>query len=232
MKLLRVIIILLFSNSVYCQISEDCLINPRIYSASGCNFRLEQLKQVDIDKYKMYCSYNESYNLTEFKDINNSDSLELNLFKVYPLNFNKIESGFEFKNYAGKKIKIQKSGPNVDMKEFSDYNIISKTHNFIVISQTGYESWSYLLIDLDNFISYNLPSKPIFINSNLIYGFTNYYGSGEITFINMKNKTEITLSFEHEITSVSYSRNLSMGTLLEFRKEKCNSEKYLSIIVN
>ena len=156
--------------------------------------------------------------------------IENHLFESYPLNFKKTKTGFEFKNKQGEILKIQKEYLNSESKQYQNYDFITRVNDIIVISQTGYESWNYLLINLSNFNSYNLPGAPIFIDSNLMFGYTNYYRSGELKIINIERKKDVTLSFENEILNIKYSNNLSMGLLLEFRNENCNSNQFLNIV--
>jgi len=230
MKTLKIFILLLLTTQAYSQVSGDCDINPTIQSNNGCSFRLNKLVDEDIDKYKKYCSNSMSYNSSEYTHLDNDDLIENHLFESYPLNFKKIKTGFEFINQQGQILKIQKVNLNSNSKHYQNYDLIAKVNHFIIISQTGYESWNYLLIDLNNFNSYYLPGKPVFIDSNLIYGYTNYYGSGELTIINIERENDVTLSFDDEILNIKYSNNLSIGILLEFRNENCNYNRFLNIV--
>ena len=230
MKTLKIFILLFLTTQVYGQTSENCGINPSIKSNNGCSIRLNQLKDNEIDKYQKYCSNLKSYNSSEYTYLDDDNLIENHLFESYPSNFKKTKTGFEFKNKQGEILKIQKVNLNSDSKQYQNYDFIARVSHFIVISQTGYESWNYLLIDLSNFNSYDLPGEPVFIDSNLIYGYTNYYGSGELTIINFERENDVTLSFENEISNVKYSNNLSMGILLEFRNENCKSNQFLNIV--
>jgi hypothetical protein len=230
MKILNILILLFFTSQAYCQVSENCGINPTINSNNGCSVRLNQLTKEEIDKYQKYCSFSKSYNSSEYTYLDNDELIENHLLESYPLNFKKTKTGFEFKNQKGKILKIQKINLSSDFKQNQNYDFIAKINHFIIISQTGYETWNYLLIDLNNFNSYNLPGEPVFIDSNLVYGYTNYYGTGAITIIDIKRDEDATLLFENEILNVNYSYNLSMGILLELRNKNCNSNQFLNIV--
>ncbi|WP_152604769.1 hypothetical protein [Psychroserpens jangbogonensis] len=230
MKALKIIILILLTTQAYSQVSINCAINPTINSNNGCSISLNQIIKEDIKKYQSYCSNSKSFNANEFTFLDNNEVIENHLFKSYPLNFKKTKTGFEFKNQQDQILKIEKAYLNSNSKQIRNYDFIAKVGHFIIISQTGYESWNYLLIDLKNFNSYNLPGQPVFIDSNLIYGYTNYYGNGELTIINIETNSDVTLSFENEISNIKYSNNKSMGLLLEFRNEKCTSNQFLNIV--
>jgi hypothetical protein len=78
---------------------------------------------------------------------------------------------------------------------------------------------------LETFESYILPGEPIFINPNLVYGYTNYYGDGELKIIDLERGKDVVLTFSNEILHAC----TSIGILLEFRNENCDSTQFLHV---
>jgi len=227
MKLLT-ILILIFPILIFGQNCDDCNIDPYIVSNSGCSVRLTQIKQKDVETYKIYCVEKEAYNISSYIHINDSDSLEKLLIQKYPDHFKINETGFDFIDNQGEKIEIRNIKAVYDIKDKQEYKITTIIGKYLVVYISGYEWWNYRLIDTENFVQYILPGPPIFINSELLYAYTNCYGSGEIKFIDTEKNKDVSLSFENSIYNVAYS-NGSMGTLMELKNRKCKDTIYLNV---
>lgn len=224
--IILVVIIPLFSFSQNC---DDCNIDYRIISNNGCYTSIKQVDKNEIELYKSYCNEANYYKPSDFIKINNSDSLEKVLYKRYPLNFKKTDNGFEFIDLNDKRIKFQV----IRMKDYKlnqDYEIRAIIKEYIIIYVSGYEWFQFELIDTKRFIQYSLPGEPVFINPELLYGYSGYGGDSQIKFIDTKNNKDVHLIFQESISNVGHSSNLSMGTLLEFNNTNCQDTLYLNIV--
>ncbi len=224
--IILIVIIPLFSFS---QNGYDCNIDYRILSNNGCYASIKQIEKNEIELYKSYCNEASYYKSSDIIKINNSDSLEKVLYKKYPMNFRKVDNGFEFIDLNDKRIKFQEITMK-DCKLNQDYEIRAIIKEYIIIYVSGYEWFQFTLIDTKRFIQYSLPGEPIFINPDLFYGYSGYGGDSEIKFIDTKNNKDVYLIFQESIFNVGHSSNLSMGILLEFNNTNCKDTLYLNIV--
>ncbi|MCF8347370.1 MAG: hypothetical protein K9G61_01035 [Bacteroidales bacterium] len=228
---MRLIIAFMLFIPLFCssQNCDECNIEYQIISRNGCYSSIKQIKKNEIELYKSYCNEPNYYKPTDYIIIKNGDSLEKTLFEKYPDNFKKSENGFDFIDANGNKTKIQKLMPE-DIKSRQVYKIKAIISGYILVYVTGYEWWYYQLFDIKRFKQYTLPGAPVFINPDFLYGYTDYYGSGEIKFIDTKNDRDVHLLFGESISNVGHSSNPSMGTLLNFNHTKCKDTIYFNIV--
>lgn len=220
---------LFFSFFTLGQNTEDCVFYPAINSANGGNVQLEKITTEFYEKYQSY--YIKPHKDNGWLSFDNSDSIETVLLTDYPLLFKKENNGFSLKDIGGNSISVKRKTSSEDPKSNSGYKIKARYNNFIIIHHYSYEQWGYILVNLKNTWAYTLPSKPIFIDSELIYSFENYYGDSVIKIIDTKRQSDISMLFDNiEITHTRYSRNKSMGILFEFDSE-CEGLPMLRIIV-
>ena len=221
--------LLFFSFFTSGQNIEDCVFYPAINSANGGNVRLEKINTEFYEKYQSY--YIKPCKDNGWLSFDNSDSIESALVKDYPLLFKKENNGFSFKDIGGNSISFKRKTSSGYPKSNSGYKIEARYNDFIIIRHYSYEQWGYIVVSLKNSIAYTLPGKPIFIDSELIYSFENYYDGSVIKIIDTKKQSDISMLFDDvEITHTRYSRNKSMGILFEFNSE-CKGLPMLRLIV-
>lgn len=70
-----------------------------------------------------------------------------------------------------------------DEKAWTGFEAYGVTKDYLVVMQSGYESWSYISFNTTTRKSFHTSNEPIFIDNGLIYSYGNYYSHGQFQVI-------------------------------------------------
>lgn len=197
-----------------------CDLLPTIKSDSKVNASLRELSKDDYERY-----INEKSNEIEF--FKNSDSIENVLISKYPKLFLKNNKNTLTINFDGKSKSFINN--NIQGRTFSKYTIKGVFKDYFIIGEEFHESWSCTLINIKTNKFYTLPNNPTFINENLFYGYSNYYGDEELTVIDVINNNKIMLTFSDIYIVNSYI--LSNHIMFETQCTNSNEKKYFELFL-
>jgi hypothetical protein len=124
-------------------------------------------------------------------------------------------------------VKVCRRQPNND-REWTGYEGIDYDHGFLILMESGYESWSFISFNPITRQCTYTSNEPFFIDNNLIYSADNYYAEGQFQIINLKENKHFGFeSFNWELTG-SYRQENSI--LMEFTSHM--NKKYLRVTFN
>ncbi len=161
---------------------------------------------------------------------------EVELKENYPDIFKLKDSCYTFPanshNRIGNKRGILKACKNgIQSKEYSDYRFIGDYCGNALIEVTGYESWGYLSVDLNNGLTCFTMGKPMTSNGKTAISYSNYYGEEEIALTDLKTKKQYVIGIEgwRTIESITYQNIYYLKLESEFQTD-CEKEiKYLKV---
>ncbi|MCH3883624.1 hypothetical protein [Tenacibaculum aquimarinum] len=204
---------------------RKCDLLPTIKSESKINVSLKEISK------EIYLA-RKSENINKIKVFSNSDSIEKILIKKHPKLFIKKDSSLIFKHKNDSTIflknRIQSN------KSYSDYSIKGSFKNYIFIINIGYEEESTSAINIKNGKVYTFSGKPTFVNDNLFYAYSNYYGDGdsELVFVDVTNEETVLFTFQNIQLNESYYTSNGVSNYIMFKVECLESQekKYLQIL--
>lgn len=187
MKTRRILTSILLLNLFQICFAQDCDLNLGEF-IKGIDYKLDTLNETDFNIVE---SNYQSHDIMNVSPVSEADFV-----KIYPNIFHTIENGYEFRSWDGSWIEVVNKDTLEKSKEFHQYKFEGKYCNFALIYTTGYESWSYLLVDLSDGTTFSIEGKPHTNNCELIYSTSNYYGEGMFEVVDVINKKILSLYFD------------------------------------
>lgn len=187
MKTIRILTSILLLNLFQFCFAQDCDINLGEF-IKGLDYKLDTLNETDFNLVES------KYHSHDLKNV--SPVSEADFVKIYPNIFRKIENGYEFRSWDGRRIEVVNRDTLEKPKDFHQYKFEGNYCNFALIYTTGYESWSYLFVDLSDGTTFSIGGKPHTNNCELIYSTSNYYGEGMFEVVDVINKKILSLYFD------------------------------------
>ena len=202
---------------------RKCDLLPTIKSESKINV---SLKEISKEKY----SARKIENTNKIELFSNSDSIEKILIKKHPKLFKKKDSSLVFKHKNNSTIFLKNR--ILSNKSYSDYSIKGSFKDYLFIINIGYEEESTSAINLKNGKVYTFSGKPTFVNNNLFYAYSNYYGDGEVIVIDIANEETVLLTFQNSQFNDSYYITNGVSNYIMFEVECLDSreKKYLQVL--
>lgn len=154
-----------------------------------------------------------------------SDSIESFLKDTYPNIFYEINGIYTFKLYDGKEVKVQ-NHRSEDIKENQSYSFIDIKCNMALIKISGYESWGWLCVNLENGLTIFTLGTPNFKDCESIFAADNYYGEAEMTIAYLNEKKQITILYDNWM----YVNNFTLGDNTYYLSLKKMNNNYFKII--
>jgi len=203
----------------------------------NCEFEIRNLsiilngksELIDKSEYEKFSGVSE--NFIEFKP-----KSELELTKNYPGIFKLQDSCYTFSANSNIGIGIKtpelKACKNkIQTKEYSNYEFKGTYCGNALIEITGYESWGFLSIDLNNGLTCFTMGKPLTSNGETAISYSNYYGEEEIALTDLKTKEQYVIGIEGWKTLESkVSKNSYYLKLESDFQTGCEKEiKYLKV---
>lgn len=187
-KTLASIVWIAFLPMLNAQDRVACDLNERVVVHLGDSIRIREIPQAE---------YNELGGdpLISRLPVRNGDSLTMALIDDHEfISLSHDTLYIRTRNYPLKLYEVQSEDPRQQL----NYRLHSiYTDRFVVIYESGYEAWTYYLIDLHEGMTYFLPSPPKIIADRFVYGSTNYYGDHDFVVYDLQSgrQTSFTLPY-------------------------------------
>ena len=205
--------------------------------AQDCDFEIRNLlnilngksELIDKSEYEKIVEISEKF--IEFKL-----ESELRLTKKYPNIFKLKDSCYSFSTNS--KIRIGIDIPELKAckyllmeKGYSNYEFKGTYCGNALIEITGYESWGFLSVDLQNGLTCFTMGKPLTSDGETAISYSNYYGEEEIALTDLKTKEQYVIGIEGWRTIESNVSKNSYYLKLESEFQAgCEKEiKYLKV---
>jgi hypothetical protein len=181
---------------------------------SNWNLRVDSVTNTEFDQSKR-----EVYREMKI----NGDSLIGALSKMFKETIALTDSCCIFKGWD-KDLKMCRRRP-ANEKEWTGFDAVDYDHGYLVVMESGYESWSYISFNPITRRYVYTSNEPRFITDDLIYSAGNYYTEGEFQINDVKqNKYFGFDSFGWELTGFYRQEN---SILMEFSSPE--NKKYLKV---
>ncbi|NQY30151.1 MAG: hypothetical protein HRT69_11860 [Flavobacteriaceae bacterium] len=205
--------------------------------AQDCDFEIRNLSNILNGKSELIdkSEYEKIVEISE-KVIEFKLESELRLTKKYPKIFKLKDSCYSFSTNSNIRIGIDtpelKACKYLLMgKGYSNYEFKGTYCGNALIEITGYESWGFLSVDLQNGLTCFTMGKPLTSDGETAISYSNYYGEEEIALTDLKTKEQYVIGIEGWITMESKVSKNSYYLKLESEfQTSCEKEiKYLKV---
>lgn len=205
--------------------------------AQNCDFEIRNLSDilngkselVDKSEYEKISGISESF--IEFKP-----KSEFELTKSYPEIFKLKDSCYTFS--ANPNIGIGIKTPELKAckyllkeKGYSNYEFKGTYCGNALIKITGYESWGFLSVDLENGLTCFTMGKPLTTNGETTISHSNYYGEEEIALTDLKTKEQYVIGIEgyHTTETITFENSYYLKLTSELHSSCEKNIKYLKV---
>jgi|TARA_B110000467_G_C18247555_1_gene438359 hypothetical protein len=186
MKLSQLLVIFLVTSAT-CIAQKDSLEYRIIVNNLG--FTVEQ---VDGKIFE-----NETSEATENNSVQLSTVKEEEFVQKYPSIFMINDNCYSFSCVENdRKLKACLKTEVEDSKQYQKYSFKGEYCRSALIYITGYESWGYLSVDLNDGTAFYTMGKPMTHDCKFVISHSNYYGEEEISIIELKSEKRLLLTAE------------------------------------
>ena len=205
--------------------------------AQNCDFEIRNLSNILNGKLELIdkSEYEKIVEISE-KFIDFKLKSELKLTEEYPEIFKLKDSCYTFS--ANQNVGIGIKTPELKAckylkkeKAYSNYEFKGTYCGNALIEITGYESWGFLSVDLENGLTCFTMGKPLTSNGETAISYSNYYGEEEIALTDLKTKEQYVIGIEgwRTVESKTYGNVYYLKLESEFQTD-CEKEiKYLKL---
>ncbi len=149
-----------------------------IHKNSNWNIKVDTISESKFDYSKV-----QKYNPQESK-INWDSILKLKAME-FPESISLTDS-CAILNGFNKKIQLcQRRPPNE--RQWTDFKLFDIKNDYLTFNKSGYEWWNIISFNPSTRKYYSTFHLPVFINSDLVYSYGNYYAEGQFQIIDNKN---------------------------------------------
>lgn len=207
--------------------TQNCDFNVRILSTS-LNGDIELISPFE---YQVVSKTSE-------KNIEFTPKSEIELTETYPEIFKLKDSCYTFVAppdalFGMNKGQLQACKNRVQSKESSNYEFKGVYSGNALIEVTGYESWGYLSVDLNNGLTCYTMGKPMTSNGITAISYSNYYGEEQIALTDLKTKKQYVIGIEgwRTLEYVIYENMYYLKMESAFRPQCKKEIKYLKVAI-
>jgi len=205
--------------------------------AQDCDFEIRNLSNILNGKSELIdkSEYEKIVEISE-KFIDFKPKSEIELTNKYPEIFKLKDSCYTFSANANNGIGIKT--PELKAckylkkeKGYSNYEFKGTYYGNALIEITGYESWGFLSIDLENGLTCFTMGKPLTSNGETSISHSNYYGEEEIALTDLKTKEQYVIGIEGYRTTelITFENSYYLKLTSELHSSCEKNIKYLKV---